>query len=82
MSQYRPLRSWRRHVIVGALGTTFALPLGACELDQFTTTTTTTLDSRDVVQFLVNSWIVTPITDFIQSKVDQAFDHIFGTEDE
>lgn len=81
MSQYRPLRSWRRHLIVGTLGTTFALPLGACQFDEFTTTTTTTLDSRAVMQYLVNSWVVTPITSFIQSKVDQAFDNIFGTEE-
>lgn len=54
------------------LGT--AMQFGGCALDEFTTTSAVTLNTRDVVNFLVQSWIITPIQTAISNGVDQLFD--------
>lgn len=51
-----------------------AFQFGACQLDEFNTTSVVTLNTRDVVNFLVQSWILTPIQNVIQNGVDNFFD--------
>ena len=50
-----------------------ALPLGACNLEDFSTTTTTTLSGREVVSFLVRSALLTPIENFINGRIADFF---------
>jgi hypothetical protein len=62
----------RRLAAVGLLGTTLAF--GGCELGEFTTTSTVTLSGREVVSFLVRSWIMSPLETAIDNAVNQFFD--------
>ena len=62
--------------IVGVLGTAFVVPLGGCDMGEFTATSTVTLDGREVVSFLVRSWVLTPIEEAINNGVERLFDRI------
>ena len=59
MRAYRSVQGMRKHGALGLMGMMMALPLGACKLDDFSTTTTTTLSGREVVTFLVRSALLT-----------------------
>jgi hypothetical protein len=68
----------RRLAAVSLLGTTFLL--GGCDIGEFTTTSTVTLDTREIMRFLVKSWVVTPIENAIDTGIDRLFDEIQGNE--
>ena len=74
MEVYRRLSGLKTLGVASAMGTTCIFSLGGCELDEFTTTTTTTLDGREIVLYLVRSAILTPIDDAITNAVDAFFD--------
>ena len=74
MATYKRLSGFKKLVVASAMGTTCVFSLGGCELDDFTTTTTTTLDGRDVVTYLVRAAILTPIDDFLTNAIDAFFD--------
>lgn len=74
MQIYKRMSRIRRYAAVSLLGTTCAF--GSCDLGSFESTSTVTLDGREVVQFLVRSWIVTPITDLIDAGIDRVFDQL------
>jgi hypothetical protein len=74
MGAYKRLSSLKKLAVAGTMGTTCMFSLGGCELDDFTTTTTTTLDGRDVVTYLVRAAILTPIDDFLTNAIDAFFD--------
>ena len=57
-------------------GTMFAFPFQGCNLGEFQTTSTVTLDGREVVTFLVSSAIIDPIQTFVNDRVDAFFDSI------
>jgi len=78
MRSYRFMSRVRRFAAVSVLGTTLAL--GGCEVGEFSTTSTITLDSREVVRFFVKSWVVTPIENAIDTGIDRLFDQIEGDE--
>jgi len=80
MEVYRRLSGLKKLGVASAMGTTCIFSLGGCELDEFTTTTTTTLDGREIVLYLVRSAILTPIDDAITNAVDAFFDQ-FEDED-
>ncbi len=54
--------------------------LGGCDIGEFTTTSTVTLDTREIMRFLVKSWVVTPIENAIDTGIDRLFDEIQGDE--
>jgi aerobic-type carbon monoxide dehydrogenase small subunit (CoxS/CutS family) len=53
-----------------------ASTMGGCDLGEFTTTSTVTLDGREVVTYLVSAWILTPIQNAINAGIDKVFDAI------
>lgn len=80
MENCKRVSGLKKLAVMSTMGTTFALPLGACELGEFTTTTSTTLSGREVVTFLIRSAILTPIDNFVAEAVDKFFDQ-FDEED-
>jgi hypothetical protein len=78
----RHMRTWKRlvglrkYALTTMLGTTLAI--GSCNLGEFTSTSTVTLSGREVVSFLVRSWILTPIQDAIDNGINKLFDNIEG----
>jgi hypothetical protein len=77
------VRSYRWARRYGALicGTALAFPFGRCNFGEFTSTSTVTLDSRQVIAFLVRGAILTPIEQAIDAGVNRLFD-AFQQEDE
>jgi hypothetical protein len=59
----------RRAAIILTAGS--ALQLGSCSFDEFEGTFT--LDSRDVVSFLVKSWVLTPLENWVDAGIDELF---------
>lgn len=72
----RKLLKLRKKMMVLATGMALAFPFGSCNFDEITTTST--VDTRVVVQSLVKSWVLTPIETFVNDKIDGFFDHIAG----
>ncbi len=66
------LRGLRRTAALAIFGTLFAT--GGCDSDEFTTTSTVTLNTRDVASFLIRSWVLTPIENAIENGLDNLFD--------
>ncbi len=75
MAKYKRLTGWRRMLAASTMGST-CFALGACNFGEFESTSTVTLDGREVVQFLVRSAILTPIQDAIDTGVDALFDRL------
>jgi hypothetical protein len=72
-SKYKRVTGWRKWAIMGTMGTAFVLPIGNCNVSEFSTTTTTTLSAAEVVTYLVRSWLITPIDDFVTERVQNFF---------
>lgn len=79
-SFYRRWVGLRRWAATGLLGSTLAI--GSCDFGEFTSTSTVTLSGREVVQFLVRSWVLTPIENAIDTGIDSLFDRIDEDEDD
>jgi hypothetical protein len=62
------------------VGTTFAFPLGACELADFSSTQTVTLNTEEVVTYLIRTALITPLDNLITEGVEKFFDQ-FEDED-
>lgn len=75
----RRLARVRRLATIAAAGVMLQSPL-ACNLQDFSTTTTTTLNGREVVTFLVRSAILTPLDNLVTAGIDRFFDR-FTTEE-
>ncbi len=69
----------RKLVMVGLLCTAYAIP-GGCDLGEFTTTSTVTLNGRDIVSFLANAWILTPIQTAIDNGINNIFEELEDDE--
>ncbi len=67
---------WRvkRLALIATAGMTCGL--NSCDLGEFTTTSTVTLDGREVVEYLINSAILTPINTYVHDRVDEIFDQL------
>lgn len=72
---------WKKWAMITTMGTAFAFPFGSCEFGEFQATSTVTLDGRDVVTYLVSSWILTPISNAIDAGVNQLFDKFENNDD-
>ncbi len=70
----RRIGRWRRRAAIASTGLLLAWPLGSCNPGEFTTTTTITLDGREVVSWLVRAWLLTPIEQAIDRGIDRFFD--------
>ena len=70
----------RRVGTVAAAGVMLQSPL-QCNLSDFTTTTTTTLDGREVVTFIVRSAILTPLDNLVTAGIDRFFDQFIEDND-
>jgi hypothetical protein len=79
MSRNRRLQGWRGMASLMAMGTVFQF--GSCDLGEFQSTSTVTLSGREVVSFLVRSWVLTPIENAIDTGVERFFDR-FDDEDD
>lgn len=79
MKCYPRMSTMRRYAAASVLGTTLAF--GGCNLGEFTSTSTVTLSGREVLTFLVRSWVLTPIESVIDTGIDKLFDQIEGDED-
>lgn len=82
MKSYRQLSWYKRLLVFSTMGTTFAWPLGACDLGEFQTTSTVTLDGREVVAFLIRSTVLSPIEQAVDRGVDWLFDRLDPDEEE
>ena len=76
MKTYKRLSGLKNVAVASAMGVASVFSLGGCDLGEFTTTTTTTLDGREVVTYLVRSAILTPIDDFLTNAIDAFFDEL------
>lgn len=72
------MRNLQRRMRGTALGGLLAMgtlcQFGGCDLGQITTTTTTTLDGREVLINLLRSAILNPIDAYITLQVNNLFD--------
>ncbi len=66
------LQGWRNLAMAGMLGSVCAF--GSCNLSEFTSTSTVTLSGREVVSFLVRSWLLTPIETAVNNGINNFFD--------
>ena len=73
MRLYQQFNRFKKFVAIGAAGILLQLP-ASCQLEDFTTTTTTTLEGREVVSYFARSWIVTPIEQWLDNRIDALFD--------
>jgi hypothetical protein len=65
----------RKKCVAAGLGAVLlAFPVGGCELDQITATSTVTLDAREVIISAIRGAILTPLDTFITEGVNQLFD--------
>ena len=71
----------KRTLALAATGVLLASPFASCDLGQFTTTSTVTLDGREVVSFLVRSWILTPIENAVDEGINRFFDRFDHSDD-
>lgn len=62
--------------MIGFVGTAAHLSLGACNLGEITTTSTVTLDGREVIVSIVRSAVITPIDEFITGRINAFFDEL------
>jgi len=69
------LRTWYRRVSLVPLAVLLPLASG-CEWGQITATTTTTLDTRQIVIGLVQSALITPLNNAVNNAVNNFFDRI------
>lgn len=67
---HKRMSRMRRIAAVGMLGTT--MQLGGCQFGEFPATFT--LQTRDVAEMLVRSWVLTPIENAINAGIDRLFD--------
>ena len=67
-----------RFVPIGLLGVGL---LGNCNPGTITTTTTTELDTVDVLQSVFRSILVEPVIAFVDERIEAAFDGLFGDND-
>lgn len=74
----RPGKTTRGLIAASVLGTT--LQFGGCDLGEFQTTSTVTLDGREVVTFLIQAAILTPIQDLVERGVNNFFDNLEGDD--
>lgn len=70
-------QAMKKRLALLTVGTTLVSPLSACDLGTFTSTSTVTLDGREVVSFLVRGAILSPI----EALIDRGINAVFG-EDE
>jgi hypothetical protein len=80
MATYKRLSGFKKLAVAGTMGAATVCSLGGCELGDFSTTTTTTLDGREVVTYLVRSAILTPIDNFLTGAIDAFFDEMADEE--
>jgi hypothetical protein len=76
METYKRLSGLKQVAVAGTMGAASVFSLGGCDLGEFTTTTTTTLDGREVVTYLVRAAILTPIDNFLTNAIDAFFDEL------
>lgn len=83
MKTYKRVSGLKKLAVLSMMGTTFAFPLGACNISDFTatTTTTTTLSGPEVIAALVRSTILTPIDNFITDRINAFFEQLADDED-
>ena len=70
----------KKAVLLGLGAMVFQLPLGSCEFDQITATSTVTLDGREVIVNLIRGAILTPIDTFITDSVNELFDEFENSD--
>lgn len=75
---YRRITRMNRLALL-ASGGLASFSLSSCDFSEFTTTVT--LDSRDVVEFLVRGAILTPLEEAIDQGIDYVFDKLEGEEE-
>ena len=68
-------RTLRRKAVALLCTMGFVCQLGSCDLGQITTTSTVTLDGRQVIIDLIRGAILTPLDQFITDTINDAFDN-------
>ena len=69
-----PKRILRRRALSTLCAAGIVCQLGSCNFNEITTTTTMTLDGREVIISLVRQAILTPIDQYITDAVNELFD--------
>ena len=66
----------KKMAAMAMVGTAFAFPLGACELSDFSTTQTVTLNTEEVVTYLIRTAVITPLDNWVTQSVADFFDQL------
>lgn len=74
METHGRLSGFKKAAVASTMGVASVLSLGGCDLEDFSTTTTTTLDGRDVAMYIAEALIVTPIEEYLTNAIDEFFD--------
>jgi hypothetical protein len=74
MKPRRKMSGVKRLSVMGMAGAMFAF--GGCDIGEFTTTSTVTLNGREVVSALIQGLILTPIATAVEEGIDRVFDEI------
>ncbi|MBK9119617.1 MAG: hypothetical protein IPM18_08450 [Phycisphaerales bacterium] len=80
MLKGRRLSRLHRWALCGSTGLLLAFPFGGCSFGEFTTTSSVTLSGRDVLTFLLRSFVVDPFVQAVDLGIDRLFDRIEGQE--
>lgn len=78
MRLHRRIARMNRIVLLVSSGIA-SIAVGGCDFSEFTTTVT--LDSRQVVEFLVRGAILTPLENAIDDGIDYVFDRLDNGDD-
>ncbi|MFH1749016.1 MAG: hypothetical protein ABIG44_18445 [Planctomycetota bacterium] len=81
MKSPKPLRGLKKLAVAGMMIVALPFSMGGCNLENFTTTTTVTLSGREVVNYLVQMLVLTPIQTAIDDGVNYLFDKFTDEED-
>lgn len=79
------MRTYARHRALLAMlasGGLLAGLLSSCNLNQITTTQTVTLNTRDVIAFLLRSALLTPIETAVNNGINNLLDKLDDNNDE
>ena len=80
MRGLRTLARHRRLMALLASGGLLAGLLSSCNLSQITTTQTVTLNTRDVIAFLLRSALLTPIETAVNNGINNLLDKLDDDE--
>lgn len=81
-STQKSIRLSRRLAHLACVGILFQGLLGNCNPGTITTTTTTELNTAEVLQSLFRSVLIEPVVQYVDDQISNAVNNFFGTDNE